>query len=153
MRIKIDDLTHPQVLALLSEHLANMAELSPPEQVFAFDVTKLRAPDVTFWTAWDEQLLLGCGALKVLSAHEGEIKSMRTPDSARRRGAGRAILLHIVAQAQERGYRSVSLETGTHPAFHKAHTLYESCGFEYCGPFGHYQANEHSVFMRLMLAK
>jgi putative acetyltransferase len=153
MQIKVDDLTHPQVLALLKEHLANMYELSPPEQVFAFDVTKLRAPDVTFWTAWEDQNLLGCGALKALSTNAGEIKSMRTPDSARRKGAGRAILLHIIKQARQRGYQSLHLETGTHPAFRKAHTLYESCGFVYCGPFGDYQANEHSVFMHLSLAQ
>ncbi len=153
MHIELDELTHPQVLALLKEHLANMYELSPPEQVFAFDVSKLRAPDVTFWTAWEEETLVGCGALKALSASEGEIKSMRTPDAARRKGAGRAILLHIIEAARQRGYTSLSLETGTHPAFIKAHTLYESCGFQYCGPFGSYQANEHSVFMRLSLTK
>ena len=92
MRIEIDDLSRPQVHALLSEHLANMYELSPPENVHALDLSKLRAPGITFWTVWDGVSLLGCGALKQLSATHGEVKSMRTPQALRRRGAGRAVL-------------------------------------------------------------
>lgn len=88
MHIEIDDLSRPQVHALLQEHLDNMYELSPPEQVFALDLSKLRAPDITVWTVWDGPQLLGCGALKALTPLHGEIKSMRTPSAARRRGAG-----------------------------------------------------------------
>lgn len=91
MHIEVDDLSRPEVHALLNEHLSNMYELSPPEQVFALDVEKLRAPDITFWTVWDQNLLLGCGALKALSATEAEVKSMRTPSVLRRRGAARAV--------------------------------------------------------------
>ncbi|MGZ8702620.1 MAG: GNAT family N-acetyltransferase [Gaiellaceae bacterium] len=152
MRIEIDDLRHPEVLALLNEHLRNMSELSPPEQVFALDVTKLREPDITFWTVWDGEVLLGCGALKELSPTQGEIKSMRTPQMLRRRGAGRAVLTRIVEVARQRGYTTLSLETGSHPAFQKAQKLYQSFGFAYCGPFGSYRDNGHSVFMSLGLA-
>lgn len=151
MRIENDDLTHPQVLALLNEHLSNMFELSPPEQVFALDVTKLKAPEITFWTVWDGDTLLGCGALKELSPTHGEVKSMRTPVALRRRGAGRAVLAHIVEVAKQRGYSTLSLETGSHPAFLKAQTLYQSVGFAFCGPFGGYQENDSSVFMSLDL--
>ena len=151
MRIEIDDLSRPQVHALLEEHLANMYELSPPEQVFALDLTKLRVPEITFWTVWDEDSLIGCGALKELSAKHGEIKSMRTPTSARGKGAGRAVLAHIISVAQQRGYTRLSLETGTHPAFEPAHSLYRSKGFVLSGPFGDYEANQHSVFMALEL--
>lgn len=149
MRIEIDDLSRPQVHALLAEHLANMYELSPPEQVFALDITKLRVPDVTFWTVWNEEELIGCGALKELSPTHGEIKSMRTPAAARGRGAGRAVLEHIIAVAQQRGYTRLSLETGSHRAFEPAHRLYRSKGFAVSGPFGSYQPNQHSVFMEL----
>src|SRR5262245_16224858 len=83
LRIERDDLSRPQVLALLEEHLRNMYELSPPDKVFAFDANKLKAPDVTFWTAWNGDVLLGCAALKELSSTEGEIKSMRTPSTLR----------------------------------------------------------------------
>src|SRR5262249_16337190 len=136
MRIKIDDVTQPQVLALLKEHLRNMHELSPADQVFAFDATKLRDPTVTFWTAWDGETLLGCAALKELSPAQGEIKSMRTPATRRRRGAGKALLDHILDVSRERGYRELFLETGRHPAFEPAHALYRSVGFRECGPFG-----------------
>jgi putative acetyltransferase len=152
MHIEVDDLSRPQVHALLEEHLANMYELSPPEQVFALDLNKLRGNDITFWTVWEDGLLLGCGALKELTPAHGEIKSMRTPAAARGRGAGRAVLVHIISVAQHRGYTKLSLETGTHPAFEPAHKLYLSQGFAMSGPFGGYQANEHSVFMELGLS-
>jgi putative acetyltransferase len=152
MRIEVDDLTRAQVHALLEEHLANMYELSPPEQVFALDLNKLRAKDITFWTVWDEQVLLGCGALKELTPTHGEIKSMRTPAAARGRGAGRAVLQHIILEAQQRSYTKLSLETGTHAAFQPAHNLYRSKGFVMSGPFGSYLPNEHSVFMELRLS-
>ena len=151
MRISIDDLSHPAVHALLHEHLAHMYELSPPEQVFALDLSKLKVPEITFWTAWDGTTLLGCGALKELSPQHGEIKSMRTPAARRGRGAGKAVLKQIIQTAQQRGYRLLSLETGTHPAFLPAHNLYTSMGFELAGPFADYQANEHSAFMQLRL--
>ena len=153
MRIEVDDLTRPQVLVLLNEHLTNMFELSPPDKVFALDVAKLRAPDITFWTVWENDDLLGCGALKELSPSEGEVKSMRTPEARRRRGAGRAILAHMVEVARQRGYTKLSLETGSHPAFLPAQSLYRSFGFTYCGPFGTYSENSNSVFMSMHLAE
>lgn len=151
MRIELDDLTRAPVLDLLREHLANMHELSPPENVFAFDAERLRVPDVTFWTAWDGEALLGCGALKELSATEGEVKSMRTPKALRRRGAGRALMRHILDEARRRGYRRLSLETGSHPDFGAAQQLYRDFGFQVCGPFASYPANDFSVFMTLPL--
>lgn len=151
MHIEIDDLTRPQVHALLNEHLANMFELSPPEQVFALDLNKLRAPGITFWTVWEDGGLLGCGALKELSTTHGEVKSMRTPAAIRRKGAGRTVLAHIIGIARERGYQTLSLETGTHPAFQPAQTLYQTFGFTYCGPFADYLEDPSSVFMSLKL--
>ena len=152
MRIEVDDLSRPQIHALLAEHLANMHELSPPEQAFALDLNKLRADDITFWTVWEEEELVGCGALKELTPTHGEIKSMRTPVAARGRGAGRAVLSHIIAVAQQRGYTRLSLETGTHAAFEPAHNLYRSKDFVMAGPFGSYLPSEHNVFMELQLS-
>jgi putative acetyltransferase len=152
MRIEIDDLSRPQVHALLNEHLTNMYELSPPENVFALDLTKLRAADITFWTVWENEVLLGCGALRELSATHGEVKSMRTPKALRRRGAGRAVLAHIIEVAIHRGYEALSLETGSNPAFLPAQKLYQKFGFAFCGPFGSYRADPNSVFMSLRLA-
>ena len=151
MRLEIDDLSRPAVHALLNEHLQNMYELSPPESVHALDLAKLRAPDITFWTAWEGSVLLGCGALKELDPKHGEVKSMRTPKALRRRGAGRAILERIVEVARERGYERLSLETGTMDAFVPAQRLYRSFGFTDCGPFGSYVEDPNSVFMTLRL--
>jgi putative acetyltransferase len=151
MRIELDDLSRQEVQDLLREHLANMYELSPPESVHALDLAKLRSPDVTFWTIWDGPLLLGCGALKELTPTHGEVKSMRTPEAQRRRGAGRAILVHIIAEARARGYRRLSLETGSHAAFLPAQNLYRSFGFTSCGPFADYEPDPNAVFLSLEL--
>ena len=150
-RIEVDDLSRPEVLGLIEEHLKSMHELSPPGNVFAVDATKLKSADVTFWTAWDGQLLVGCAALKELSPQSGEIKSMRTPAKLRRTGAGRALLQHLIREARSRGYQKLYLETGRHPAFEPAHSLYRSAGFTPCGPFGDYPNSDFSVFMSLSL--
>lgn len=151
MRIEIGDLQHPAVQALLNEHLQNMYELSPPESVHALNINKLRVPEITFWTAWESDLLLGCGALKELDPKHGEVKSMRTPSAHRRKGSGRAILTHIIEVAKGRGYERLSLETGATEAFKPAHKLYESFGFTRCGPFGDYTNDPNSIFMTLRL--
>ena len=151
MRVELDDLSRPEVHDLLREHLDNMYELSPPESVHALDLQKLRSPDITFWTIWDASVLLGCGALKELTPTHGEVKSMRTPKSLRRRGAGRAILAHILGEARRRGYTRLSLETGSQDGFRPAQKLYESFGFTRCGPFADYKLDPNSVFMSLDL--
>ena len=153
MNIRIDDLQHPAVHALLNEHLQNMHELSPPDSVHALDLDGLRKTNITFWTVWEDEVLIGCGALMELDRKHGEIKSMRTPMAHRRRGAGRAILTHILTVARGRGYERLSLETGTAEAFEPARKLYESFGFTYCGPFGDYEEDPHSAFMTLRLIR
>ncbi|QHJ01292.1 GNAT family N-acetyltransferase [Xylophilus rhododendri] len=152
MKIEIDDLSRPAIHALLQEHLQNMHELSPAESVHALDLEKLRQPGISFWSAWQDDRLMGCGALKELDGRHGEIKSMRTPQALRGRGAGKAILAHIVEVARARGYDRLSLETGTADAFLPAHRLYERSGFVRCGPFGDYAEDPHSVFMTLHLS-
>ena len=124
-----------------------MRRLSPPESVHALDLDALRHPGITFWTIWSDGVLLGCGALKELDPVHGEIKSMRTAPGHRRRGAGRAMLDHIIAEARKRAYRRLSLETGSMAAFVPAHRLYASSGFEFCGPFADYREDPNSVFM------
>jgi putative acetyltransferase len=151
MHIEIDDPARPDVYALLDEHLRNMHELSPPESVHALDVSGLQSPDVTFWSVREGSLLLGCGAIKELGPEHGEIKSMRTPAALRGRSAGRAVLNHILVEARQRGYKRLSLETGPAETFNAAHRLYESVGFQHCGPFGDYKLDPYSVFMTLEL--
>ena len=153
MQIEIDDLTRPEIHALLNEHLQSMHALSPPKSVHALDLERLRAPSITFWSAWEDGQLLGCGALKELDPAHGEVKSMRTSNARRRSGAGRAILAHIIEVAKARGYQRLSLETGAVDAFKPAQTLYESVGFSRCGPFGDYVQDPFSVFMTLRLSQ
>ena len=152
MKIQIDDLSRPAIHALLNEHLRNMHALGLPESVHALDLDSLRRPEITFWTAWEGALLLGCGALMELDPRHGEVKSMRTPEAHRRTGAGRALLSHIIEVARSRGYERLSLETGSAAAFRPAHCLYESVGFARVGPFGSYVDDANSVFMCLVLS-
>lgn len=142
---RVDDLASAPVRALVARHLAGMREGTPPEDVHALDVDALRAPDITFWSAWAGAELVGCGALKRLDAARGELKSMRVADGWLGRGVGRAILEHITAHAREAGLTSLWLETGA--PFVAARRLYERAGFRYCEPFEGYGPSEFSLFM------
>lgn len=147
MDTRVDDLSSPEVQALVAEHLAGMHGNSPPGHVKALAIEALRVPEVTFWTAWQGAQLCGCGALLELSNRAGEVKSMRTRSAFVRQGVAQALLAEIVATAKRRGYRQLLLETGTGPAFEAAHRLYLRNGFTWCGAFGDYQATAFNVFM------
>lgn len=149
--IKPDDLSSPKIADLLAEHLRDMHEHSPPESVHALDLDELRKPDITFWSVWLSDELVGCGALKELDSEHGEIKSMRTFEKFRGLGAGKFILRHIIDEARSRNYKRLSLETGSMAAFDPARRLYESHGFQYCGPFADYVLDPNSVFMTMVL--
>ena len=149
--IGLDDLRSADVAALLQEHLEDMRRHSPPESVHALDLDKLRRPDISFWVARESGVLLGCGALKSLDAAHGEIKSMRTAKAHRGRGVGALTLEHILREARARGYRRLSLETGTPAAFDAARRLYARRGFVECAPFGDYVPDPYSTFMTLAL--
>ena len=147
MLIRVDDLTSPAIADLLTEHLQDMYAASPPESVHALDLSKLRKPEITFWSVWDGEQLLGCGALKELDAQHAEIKSMRSANQFRGRGVGKVMLEHILQVARARNYLRLSLETGSTDFFIPARKLYERYGFESCGPFGDYPEDPYSVFM------
>lgn len=151
VEVRPDDLSGAEVQALLADHLAGMHATTPADSVHALDLEGLRAPGVTFWTAWVDGRLAGCGALKELDAARGEVKSMRTAPAHLRRGVAAALLTRIVATARERGYAELLLETGHGPAFDAAHGLYARFGFEPCGPFADYTDDPFSRFLRLAL--
>ncbi|GAA4797336.1 GNAT family N-acetyltransferase [Lysobacter hankyongensis] len=151
MDIRIDDLSGPEIARLLQEHLDEMFLHSPPESVHALDLEKLRRPEITFWTVWKDGALMGCGALKALDASHGEIKSMRTARDHLRKGVAATLMRHILRVARERGYRRLSLETGSPDAFLPARAMYERFGFEECGPFADYVEDPYSVFMTIEL--
>lgn len=147
VEIRIDDLTSPEIAELLEEHLRDMYAASPPESVHALDLSKLRKPEITFWSAWVGSDLVGCGALKELEPGHAEIKSMRSANRFRGTGVGKKMLEHILQVARERNYARLSLETGTQDFFLPARKLYERYGFEYCGPFADYAEDPYSAFM------
>lgn len=147
LSIRPDGLTRPEILALLEAHLAEMRLQSPPESIHALDLAGLRKPEVTFWTVWDDSNLVGCGALKRLTAAHGEIKSMHTAAAHRGKGVAGTMLRHILGEASEKGLSRLSLETGSQPGFEAARQLYAKHGFAVCGPFGDYQDDPNSVFM------
>ncbi len=151
MRIVADDFSHPDVHALLAQHLREMQATSPPESVYALDAAELRAPGVDFFTAWDGDRLMGCAALRELGPGHGEVKSMRTADAYRRRGVAAALLDHVVTVARARGYRRLSLETGIGPAFAGALALYRAYGFVVGETYGDYGADPFLTFMHLDL--
>jgi putative acetyltransferase len=153
MEFRQDDLSGAAIRGLLHQHLASALEHSPPESVHALDVDGLRQPGVTFWSAWNEGELLGCCALKELDTTHGEVKSMRTADTHQRRGVGARLLQHLLDEARLRGYRRLSLETGSMAAFAPARALYARYGFEPCAPFGDYREDPYSVFMSKELAR
>ncbi|RYD14319.1 MAG: GNAT family N-acetyltransferase [Lysobacteraceae bacterium] len=151
LRIVRDALEGGAVIELLHEHLRDCHALSPPGSVHALDLVALRAPDITFWSAWDELGLLGCGALRELDPAHGEVKSMRTATAHLRKGVAAAMLAHIIGEAGRRGYRRLSLETGSMAAFEPARRLYARHGFVECAPFPPYRDDPHSTFMTLEL--
>jgi putative acetyltransferase len=151
MHIERDDLSRTEIAELLKEHLASMFVHSPRESVHALPIEGLRSPDITFWSVWENGELLGCGALNELDPRHGEIKSMRTPSAHLRKGVARAVVHHIITEAKRRGYRRLSLETGSMAAFEPARQLYAACGFTYCEPFGDYANDPNSVFMTMEL--
>lgn len=147
LQIRQDDLTGRKVAELLEEHLENMKEITPPESVHALDLKALRSPDITFWTAWENDELLGCGALKELDLSSGEVKSMRTAKAHRRKRVASKILEHIIKEAKRRGYNCLNWETGASPEFAPARALYALYGFEYRSHFAGYIDDPNSVFM------
>jgi putative acetyltransferase len=152
MLIRNDDLRGPEIAELLRFHLEHMRKHSPPESVHALDLDALRAPEITFWTAWEGPDLIGCGALKELAPEHGEIKSMHTAQRYRRGGVAAVMLRHIIDEARRRSYRRLSLETGAMDAFAPARALYASFGFATCEPFADYGLDPHSMFMTLELS-
>jgi putative acetyltransferase len=151
LEIEIDDLRGPEVAELLGAHLRSLAEVSPPESRHALNLDELRQPNITFWSVWRGDEVIGCGALKELDVEHGEIKSMRTATPHLRKGVATMILEQIISEAKRRGYHRLSLETGAMRYFMPAHRLYLQFGFRVCAPFNGYVEDPNSVFMTLEL--
>jgi len=151
MHIVEGGLDDPRVVDLLHTHMTRARAETARGSSHALDLSGLRAPEVTFWSAWEGDAVVGVGALKRLSTDHGEVKSMHTAEAARGRGVGSAMVRHIMAAARSRGMSRLSLETGSWPYFAPARALYARHGFVECGPFGEYREDPNSVFMTLAL--
>ena len=149
--IREDDLEGEAVRALLALHLSGMLAASPPEFSFALDLSGLKAPGITVWTAWDDETLVGVGALKRLDQTSGEVKSMRTAPDHLRRGVAAALLDHIIGQARREGLTRLSLETGSTSEFEPALALYRRRGFVDGEAFADYQPSAFNLFLHLEL--
>jgi len=158
--IRPDDLTDPVVLALLDEHLREMAFQSPPESVHALDIAALKKPNVRFWAAWinssrpkpaEAPELAGVAALKFLDCTSAEVKSMRTNSKYRRCGVASSLVTHLVTEARQSKITTLFLETGSADEFSAARSLYAKSGFTFCEPYADYVEDPNSVFMQLQL--
>jgi putative acetyltransferase len=153
VEIKAGGLDDPRVVALLHLHVTSARAETAPGSAHALDLSGLRSPDISFWSAWEGDTLLGVGALKRLSSDHGEVKSMHTAEAARRSGVGGAMVRHIIGAAREAGLARLSLETGSWEYFRPAVQLYRGHGFVECPPFGDYKPDPNSIFMTLDLQK
>jgi putative acetyltransferase len=151
MRITLGDLADPRITDLLQHHLTSARAHTAPGSAHALDIEALRAPNITFWAAWEGETPVAVGALKLLAEDHGEVKSMHTAPSARRKGIGSAMLRHIIAFARSRSMSRLSLETGSRDYFQPAVALYRKHGFVECQAFGDYAHDTNSVFMTLDL--
>ncbi|QNS09088.1 GNAT family N-acetyltransferase [Streptomyces xanthii] len=147
MRIVVDDLSGPRIARFLADHVEQMRSLTPPESKHALDLDGLRRPEVTFWSAHEDDAVVGCGAITRLDAGHAELKSMRTAPGRTRSGIASRLLGHILTEAKGLGFTRLSLETGSAEFFLPARRLYEKFGFEYCAPFADYRPDPSSVFM------
>ncbi|MEP2736302.1 MAG: GNAT family N-acetyltransferase [Erythrobacter sp.] len=150
MDIQRTDLSEPDVIALLTMHHEEMVASSPPGTCHVLDLSGLKVPEVEVFAAWDSQALISVGAIK---SHDGfaEIKSMRAHPDARGKGAGRAMLNHLIGTARNKGFAEVKLETGSGPVFEAALGLYKATGFEPCEPFAGYTPGEFNQLFALKL--
>ena len=151
MKIAEGGLDDPRVQALLAYHFTSARAQTAPGSAHALDLSGLRSSDIQFWSAWDGDHVIGIGALKRLSESHGEVKSMHTDRSNRRKGTGSAMLGHIIARGRQMGLSRLSLETGSWAYFDPARALYRRHGFAECPPFGDYVTDPNSVFMTLEL--
>lgn len=151
MQITTGDLNNPKLQSLLAYHFEDLQLKSAPETSFVLDLSALRKPNITIYTAWEGDELVGCGAIKELDPKHGEIKSMRTAPGHLRKGVAKALVQHMITEAKQRKYNRLSLETGTAAAFADAQRLYQGCGFEKCEPFADYVSHEDNMFMTIKL--
>ena len=137
---------HPEVHELLTKHFVELRAASPEGSAHVLDIPGLQDKSIKFWSLWNKDMLMGCGALKFLDKEHGEFKSIRIHDNFRRKGNGISVIKHLINEAKKLNINKLSIETGAGDFFKPARTLFKQCGFEVCGPFAHYKEDINSVY-------
>ena len=142
----------PEVNKLLISHFIELSSVSPVDRGHVLDIPGLKNPSIKFWSLWENDQLIGCGALKFLDKEHGELKSIRVADSFRRKGNGFKVINHLISEAKKLNIKKISLETGTGNFFTPARKLFDKCGFKVCKPFAHYKKDPDACYMSLLLS-
>ena len=142
----------PEVNKLLISHFIELSSVSPVNKGHVLDIPGLKNPSIKFWSLWENDQLIGCGALKFLDKEHGELKSIRVADSFRRKGNGYKVINHLISEAKKLSIKKISLETGTGDFFTPARKLFDKCGFKVCEPFAHYKKDPDACYMSLLLS-
>ena len=142
---------HPEVNELLKKHFIELRSASPEGSTHVLDISGLKVPSIKFWSLWEEDKLMGCGALKFLDENHGEFKSIRIHDSFRRKGHGTKIINHLINEAKKLNIKRLSIETGSGDFFAPARKLFNNCGFKPCPPFAHYKEDINSLYLTKLL--
>ena len=143
---------NPEVNELLSKHFIELRAASPEGSAHVLDIPGLKIPSIKFWSLWQDDMLLGCGALKFLDKEHGEFKSIRIHDNFRNQGNGINVINHLINEAIKLNVKKISIETGAGEFFNPARKLFKKCGFEPCKPFAHYKEDINSVYLSKFLS-
>ena len=143
---------NPKVNKLLIDHFVELSSVSPVDRGHVLDIQGLKNPSIKFWSLWENDELIGCGALKFLDKEHGELKSIRVADRFRGKGNGIKVINHIIGEAKKLNIKKISLETGAGSFFESARKLFYKCGFKPCEPFAHYKKDIDACYMALLLS-
>ncbi len=138
-----------EVDKLLRKHFIELRSVSPAGSTHVLDIDGLKDPSIKFWSLWENEKLMGCGALKFLNENHGEFKSIRVANQYRGKGYGKRIINHLIAEAKELKIKKISIETGSGEFFKSARNLFKNFGFKKCEPFSHYKTDPNSCYMTL----
>ena len=143
---------NPEVHELLIKHFIELRSVSPKGSAHVLDIAWLKDPSIKFWSLWEENDLMGSGALKFLDKEHGEFKSIRVSDNFRGKGNGTKVINHLINEAKKLNIKRLSLETGAGDFFLTARKLFNKCGFEPCEPFLHYKKDINSIYMTMLIS-
>tara|TARA_B100001057_G_scaffold492791_1_gene585929 strand:+ start:2204 stop:2671 length:468 start_codon:yes stop_codon:yes gene_type:complete len=142
---------HPEVNELLTKHFVELRAASPEGSAHVLDIPGLQVPSIKFWSLWENDQLVGCGALKFLEKKHGEFKSIRVHDHFRNKGNGVKVINHLINEAKKFDIERLSIETGAGKFFEPARRLFRKCNFEPCKPFAHYKEDINSIYLTKLI--